>query len=191
MENAYKLITGALTTMALATSAMVVLPYLEVRELEPAEGLKPYTESELRGREHYINLGCVACHSQQPRGVEAGVDGSRGWGRPSTPEDYVYDEPPLLGTMRTGPDLLNIGARQPSIDWQLGHLYQPRAYVAESNMPAFPFLFEHKAEAIDGERVVKLPPGVGPSIGVVVANQEVLDLVDYLLSLDRTYPAPL
>lgn len=190
MDNAYKLIAGALTTMALATSALVVLPYMEVHELQAAEELQPYTEEELRGRDQYIGLGCMSCHSQQPRGVESGVDAARGWGRPSVPADYVYDEPPLLGTMRTGPDLFNIGARQPSVDWQLGHLYQPRAYVPDSNMPAFPFLFEHKEFAGDDDYVVKLPPSAAPATGVVVARQEALDLVKYLLALDRTYPAP-
>lgn len=190
MDNAYKLIAGALTTMALATSALVVLPYLQVKDLPPAEGLKPYTASEERGRIQYMALGCQTCHTQQPRGVESGVDASRGWGRPSVPEDYVYDSPALLGTMRTGPDLFNIGARQPSVDWQLGHLYQPRAYVPGSNMPAFPFLFKVQDAAARGDRVVNLPPGTAPEGKVVVAKPEALDLVDYLLALDRTYPAP-
>ncbi len=191
MDSGFKLIAGALTTMALATSALVVLPYLQVRDLEAPPELKPYTEQELRGREQYISLGCVYCHTQQPRGVESGVDALRGWGRPSVAADYVYDSPHLLGTMRTGPDLFNIGARQPSVDWQLGHLYQPRAYVAESNMPAFPFLFEHKLEAEEGEHVVQLPPSAAPDVGVIVAKPEALDLVQYLLALDRTYPAPI
>lgn len=190
MDNAYKLIAGVLTTMALATAALVVLPYLQVKDLEPAEGLQPYTASEERGRQQYMGLGCQTCHTQQPRGVESGVDASRGWGRPSVPEDYVYDAPPLLGTMRTGPDLFNIGARQPSVDWQLGHLYQPRAYVPDSNMPAFPFLFKLQSAATPGDYVVNLPPGAAPEGKVVVAKQEALDLVNYLLALDRTYPAP-
>ena len=54
--------------------------------------------------------------------------------------------------MRTGPDLLNIGARQPSVDWHLGHLYQPRAYVPGSIMPPYPFLFVIKdAEEAESE----------------------------------------
>ena len=31
------------------------------------EALEPYTESELAGRQHYISLGCIYCHSQQPQ----------------------------------------------------------------------------------------------------------------------------
>lgn len=55
--------------------------------------------------------GCVYCHSQQPRDAKLAPDASRGWGRASTPGDYAYDYPHLLGTMRTGPDLFNIGVR--------------------------------------------------------------------------------
>lgn len=190
MDKGLKLITGALVTMGLAATVMVVLPYLQVRQLEPAAGLKPYTAEQQRGRDQYISLGCLYCHTQQPRGPKSGVDLDRGWGRPSLPADYVYDSPHLLGTMRTGPDLFNIGARQPSMDWQLGHLYQPRAYVPGSIMPAFPFLFEHKAAAEPGDQVVKLPAGQGPASGVIVARPEAIDLAHYLIGLDHTYPAP-
>src|SRR5690606_38938105 len=89
---------------------------------------------------------------------------------------------------RTGPDLLNIGARQPSRDWHLGHLYQPRAYVPGSNMPAYKFLFAERDAAEEGEQPRALPPGVAPPGKIVVPTQDALDLVKYLQSLDRTYP---
>ncbi|NMF89630.1 cbb3-type cytochrome c oxidase subunit II [Aromatoleum petrolei] len=189
MENHVKLISGAMVTLAIATASLVVLPYLQLRHEPPTPGLKPYTEVQLRGRQEYIRQGCVYCHSQQPRDPSQAPDDKRGWGRPSVAGDYYYDSPHLLGTMRTGPDLLNIGARQPSADWQLGHLYQPRAYTPGSIMPAYPFLFEIKKEAAPGDKVVALPPQFAPAGGVVVATQEAQDLVAYLLSLDRTFPA--
>ncbi|MCC4117636.1 cbb3-type cytochrome c oxidase subunit II [Aromatoleum toluclasticum] len=189
MENEIKLISGAMVTLAIATASLVVLPYLQLRHEPPTPGLKPYTEVQLRGRQEYIRQGCVYCHSQQPRDPSQAPDDKRGWGRPSVAGDYYYDRPHLLGTMRTGPDLLNIGARQPSADWQLGHLYQPRAYTPGSIMPAYPFLFEVKKEAAPGDKVVALPPQFAPAGGVVVAKQEAQDLVAYLLSLDRTFPA--
>ena len=188
MENEVKLAAGAMVSLAVATAALVVLPYMEVRDITPPEGLKPYTSAQQRGREVYIASGCVYCHTQQPRDRNLGPDHERGWGRASVPGDYVYDKPHLLGSMRTGPDLFNIGARQPSKDWHLGHLYQPRAYVPGSIMPAYPYLFETKAAAEPGDEVVKLPPGHGPSQGVVVARPEALDLVKYLQGLDHTYP---
>ena len=80
----------------------------------------------------YVENGCITCHTQQVREVEMDkVFGSR----PSIASDLALDKRPnvwqntatLLGSERTGPDLTNIGARQSSKDWQLLHLYQPRA----------------------------------------------------------------
>ncbi len=67
----------------------------------------------MRGREVYIANGCLYCHSQQVRDNIWSTDEARGWGRPSVSGDYYYDNPHLLGTMRTGPDLINVGVRQP------------------------------------------------------------------------------
>ena len=188
MENEVKLAAGAMVALAVATAALVVLPYLQVRDITPPEGLKPYSSAELRGREVYISNGCVYCHSQQPRDRNLGPDGERGWGRASVPGDYYYDKPHLLGSMRTGPDLFNIGARQPSKDWHLGHLFQPRAYVPGSIMPSYPYLFEVKDAAEPGDEVLKLPPGNTPFGKVVVARPEAMDLVKYLQGLNHTYP---
>ncbi len=189
MKSELKLILGAFTTLAIAACAMVFWPYIQVARLKAPPGLKPYTDQQLRGREVYISEGCLYCHSQQPGDPSYVRDQQRGWGRPSIPADYVYDKPPLLGTMRTGPDLFNIGARQPSADWNLGHLYQPRAYVPGSIMPSFRFLFEIKAQAQAGDQVIQVPPAYAPAKGVVVARPEAIDLVAYLLSLDHTYSA--
>jgi cytochrome c oxidase cbb3-type subunit 2 len=192
MDNDIKLVSGAMVALAVATAALVVMPYMEVRDIQPPPGLKPYTSAELRGRAVYIANGCVYCHSQQPRDRKFGPDAERGWGRASVPGDYVYDRPHLLGSMRTGPDLFNIGARQPSRDWQLGHLYQPRAYVPDSIMPSYPFLFtvkDAKEAEKEGEQALLLPPAYGPNVGqVVVPTPEALDLVKYLLALNHTYP---
>ena len=188
MENEVKLAAGAMVALGIATAALVVLPYIQVHDIKPPEGLKPYTSAQLRGRNVYVANGCVYCHTQQPRDRNLGPDHLRGWGRPSVPGDYYYDRPHLLGSMRTGPDLFNIGARQPSQDWHLGHLYQPRAYTPGSIMPAYPFLFEVKDKADEGDTVVKLPPGYGPYGQVVVALPEALDLVKYMQGMDHPYP---
>lgn len=185
-----RLITGAMVILAVATGLLVVMPYLLLKEVKPPEGLKPYTDIQLVGRQSYIANGCVYCHSQQPRDIQQAPDAKRGWGRASVAGDYAYDTPHLLGTMRTGPDLLNIGARQPSADWHLGHLYQPRAYTPGSIMPAYPYLFEvRQGEARAGEKALTLPPGLTKPGEVVIAKPEALALVAYLQSLDRTYPA--
>ncbi|MHB8948610.1 MAG: cbb3-type cytochrome c oxidase subunit II [Rhodoferax sp.] len=192
MDNEVKLVSGAMVALAVATAALVVMPYMEVRDVQPPPGLERYTSAELRGRGVYIANGCVYCHSQQPRDRTFGPDFERGWGRASVPGDYVYDKPHLLGSMRTGPDLFNIASRQPSKDWHLGHLYQPRAYVPGSIMPSYPFLFtvkDAKEAEQEGEQAVTLPPVYGPNVGqVVVPTPDALDLVKYLLALNHTYP---
>lgn len=192
MENEVKLVTGALVTLALATSAMIAAPFMQLKDVPPPNGLKAYTAQELRGREVYISNGCMACHTQQPSSTGAGrADAARGWGRPSVAADYFYDRPTLLGTMRTGPDLFNVGDRIPVDDWQYGHLYQPRAYVPASVMPAYPFLFEEvvSVEVSSDQYTVPLPKGVEPLGKKVVPTQAAKDLVAYLRAMRRNYQA--
>lgn len=189
MTRALGIVAGAVLVLLYATLLLVVMPAVQLRTgAQVPEYPQPYSEQELAGRQQYISLGCVYCHSQQPRDPGQAPDGARGWGRPSVPIDYTYDSPHLLGTMRTGPDLLNIGARQPSVDWQLAHLYQPRAVVPWSTMPAYPFLFTESDVAPQQTRAVQLPPEFSKNGSYIVPTQAALDLVAYLLALDRTYP---
>jgi cytochrome c oxidase cbb3-type subunit II len=184
-----RIVVGAMMILSGATALLVVMPYMLLKDTPPPVALKPYTDVQLLGRQTYIANGCVYCHSQQPRDIKQAPDALRGWGRASVAADYAYDTPHLLGTMRTGPDLFNIGARQPSKDWHLGHLYQPRAYTPGSIMPSYPFLFEvRKGAARPGETVVSLPADLTKPGEVVIAKPEVLALVNYLISLDHTYP---
>ncbi len=187
-----RIITGAMVILAGATALMVAVPYLLLKDIAPPAGLKPYTASQAAGRQVYIANGCVYCHSQQPRDIKQAPDAARGWGRASVAADYAYDTPHLLGTMRTGPDLFNIGARQPSKDWHLGHLYQPRAYTPGSIMPPYQYLFTvRKGPALPGETVITLPPAIAKPGEVVIAKPEALALVGYLIGLDHTYtPLP-
>lgn len=189
MNRIVPLFVVAFAVLAFATLMLVIAPGAQIRQQEPAPGLADYTPQQLAGRSQYVNLGCVYCHSQQPRSPgQSLADMSRGWGPAPTSADFAYDRPHQLGTMRTGPDLLNVGARLPSRDWHLTHLYQPRAIFDWSIMPSYPFLFETKKVAEPGDVVVKLPPAFQPNGEVVVAKQEALDLVAYLQSLNRVYP---
>lgn len=191
MKRALAIMVGALLILLLAMLTLVVLPYIEMTAEEIPPDLKPYTEQELQGRQLYIANGCLYCHSQQPRDPSYAVgDKDRGWGRPSVPGDYTHDQPQLLGTMRTGPDLFNIAARQPSEDWHLLHLYNPRAVVKDSIMPPYRFMFRQVEETGDDDHVVSIPEEYAPETGKVVATEDALALVAYLLSLDHTYPAP-
>lgn len=189
MNRHLDLVIGALIAIMFSTMLLVVFPYAQLADLKPPKGLKPYTEAQLRGREVYIREACIYCHSQQPRDPsQTPADMARGWGRPSVPADYVYDRPTLLGTMRTGPDLFNIGVRQPSQDWHLVHLYQPRAVAPGSIMPAYPYLFR-KGAGEKGEVVVNVPDKFRrPGAGTIVATRDALDLIAYLKGLDHSYP---
>ena len=189
MNQTTDLIVGAVLMIVLVTLVLVVFPFAQLRPVTPPPGLKPYTAAQLRGRAVYVSEGCMYCHSQQPRDPVQAPDMQRGWGRPSTPADYYYDDPILLGTMRTGPDLFNIGQRQPSKTWQLIHLYQPRAVVPGSVMPAFPYLFRVTGEKPKDVEPLALPEQYQVQ-GYVVPTQKALDLVDYLLGLNHTYPIP-
>src|SRR5690606_25635761 len=134
-------------------------------------------------RQVYIENGCIYCHSQQVRDPVAGADKHFGWGRASLPSDYIYDKPHLLGTMRTGPDLSNIGSRQPSRDWHHLHLYKPRSLVDWSIMPGFSFLYDiatSKESPKDG--AIRVP---GSDDQWIVPHEKAEDLVSYLKSLKR------
>lgn len=193
MARLWLLALGAFAIMASAICLLVVVPQTMLRTVQAPPELKPYTERQLAGRQVYIANGCLYCHSQQVRDPAFTTDVDRGWGsRGSVPADYVYDRPHLMGTMRTGPDLMNVGQRLPSEDWHLIHLYDPRAINTWSIMPGFPYLFEEKrsADVRPGERVVTIPGPRAPKGVVVVAKPEAIALVDYLISLKRDYPVP-
>ena len=111
---------------------------------EPVEGLEPYSAVELEGRDIYIREGCHVCHTQMVRPLRAEVER---YGPYSRAGEQVYEHPFLWGSKRTGPDLARVGGRY-SDEWHKAHLYDPRSVVPESNMPAFPWLFER---TLDGE----------------------------------------
>jgi cytochrome c oxidase cbb3-type subunit 2 len=179
---------GLLAAVLLGWIGLVGLPSLMLNDIKPAPEQHRYTSEELFGRSIYIREGCIYCHSQQPRPKGFGADQERFWGRPAVPADYVYDKPHLLGTMRTGPDLFNIAVRQPSEEWHLLHLYNPRLLQRASVMPPYPWLFEVKPTAGPNEKPLAIPDSIRPKNSVVVPSNEGKALVAYLLSLDHSYP---
>jgi len=73
--------------------------------------------------------------------IPVGADISRHWGlRHSVAEDFLWDNPVQLGTIRVGPDLANEGLRHDE-SWELAHLYNPRSNVQNSIMPSYKSLF--------------------------------------------------
>lgn len=163
------------------TLLIAIIPALRSMEIPSTPGLQPLTPIEERGRELYITEGCSYCHTQQLRPVPQDLL----YGRPATAGDYYYHTPQLLGTARTGPDLSNEGERQPDEIWHLVHLYQPRAVVKESIMPAFWWYFEVKERAEPGDTVVPVPPPYAREGKVIVASRDALALLAYLQSLKQ------
>jgi cbb3-type cytochrome oxidase cytochrome c subunit len=107
--------------------------------------------------------------------IPVGPDIARGWGkRQSVAEDYLYDSTVMLGSQRIGPDLANVGARLPDVNWHLKHLYDPRSVVTNSIMPSYRFLFEKR----------KVGKGRSPGSGEeIVPKREAIALAAYLTSL--------
>jgi len=187
MKRNVLLIGGALLIWLSAMIGLVTLPKYLVNEAEKSTMDSLYVPLEVRkGHQLYVREGCVYCHSQQVRPEGFGADVGRGWGKASLPEDYKGLTPHILGTMRTGPDLSNIGNRQPSRDWHYIHLYNPRAVVPQSIMPPYPWLFEVvDKQARPNTRGISLPPKYQIPDKKVIPTEEAEHLVDYLLSLNQ------
>lgn len=133
-----------LIVVAISFGGLVeIIPLMfQKQTTEPLEGLKPLTALQLEGRDIYIREGCNVCHSQMVRPLRAETER---YGHYSVAGEFVYDHPFLWGSKRTGPDLARVGGRY-SDDWHRAHLYNPRDVVPESNMPAFPWLFENTVD---------------------------------------------
>lgn len=186
--------------MAFSWSGLILIPHFHIGNLKPVateEGgdLYPQKPSGLsqQGKEVFIAMNCIICHSQQVRAKGYGADYERGWGdRQSVPRDYIYDTQNLIGTMRTGPDLANVGDRL-NAEWHYKHLYNPQSTSKGSVMPPFRFLFRVQkiAKTPSPEALKGFVPGDEPPAGYeVVPTHRAKVLVDYLLSLKQNYELP-
>jgi len=205
MNHGPLIFLGAFLTFASAWLGLVFFPNQQLKDLQPqaVEGSamvnpRPYTARELAGRDVYVAEGCSYCHTQQVRGGEYNADLQRGWGpRRSDPQDYVHDNPVLLGTMRTGPDLVNVGARftgEAGTRWHYLHLFNPQRVSPGSTMAPFRFLFEtRKVVGEPAADALRFPADWTAADGAPEAGHEVVPtdraraLVAYLAALDRTY----
>ena len=185
--NKLVLIAGGSTLVYAGLALLMgVAPGIMLSRTPPGPGVKPLTPLEAEGREVYVSNGCSYCHTQQVRPLAQ----DKVFGRPSAPGDFAYQTPELLGSERTGPDLSNVGARQPSAVWQYIHLYNPRAVVPDSIMPSFEWMFDVVDKAPAGVSAVPLPKAYAPPHGVVVPKHEAQALLAYLLSLKQS-PLPM
>ena len=142
--------------------AVQIIPSLIVNRDKNIEGRlqELYTPLELAGRDLYVSEGCYNCHSQMIRTLMPDV---MRYGRPGVTDDFshlgesIYDHPYQWGSKRTGPDLAREGGplvagntymRSGKRDnkWHWFHFRNPRWANEDSNMPAYPWLFEKKID---------------------------------------------
>lgn len=158
MNNLFKFTIYVFTTLGVAWLAFVVGAREQYGDLTPTAevldedgsipqdaDLFPHSLPGIaeQGAKDYLALGCMTCHTQQVRMVEAGFDVERGWGkRPSVPRDYILQEHVLIGNTRVGPDLANLGLRGHTLEWLHQHLFEPQALIPESVCQPSPFLYE-------------------------------------------------
>jgi cytochrome c oxidase cbb3-type subunit 2 len=121
---------------------VVILPWATISEA-PSDIFRVRTPLEEEGRRIYVNNGCTFCHTQFIRNFDWG----HGAQRVARSGDYVADQPHLLGTERTGPDLSQEGGEHPD-DWHTAHFYNPRFTRPESIMPSWSFLGNEKLAAL-------------------------------------------
>ena len=136
------LIFGGLIMFASVLSISVILPWITISE-KPSSIFRSRTALEEEGRKTFIANGCTYCHTQFIRAI----DWDLGAERIARSGDYVREEPHLLGSERTGPDLSQEGGEHPD-DWHLAHFTNPRFTRPESIMPAFEFLGKEKIQAL-------------------------------------------
>jgi cytochrome c oxidase cbb3-type subunit II len=218
MDKPSTLFTGIFGAFLLSTGAMVLLPHSNISGLQPQvvwdEGSKApsdmypvkleHSSGDRLGERIYVENGCFYCHSQQLRDPQYGPDIERGWGpRRTVARDYIYQDTPLLGSTRLGPDLSNYGWRdnegkrfwrneqandplKPTIRDAMfiyKHLFNPRNRVSNSTCPSYLNLFEQR----------DIGAGVSPEAVAVDGGKQWIPKADarylamYLLSLDRSH----
>lgn len=141
MKMSFKVVLWGGIAVVLAVITVVVFTPAAVWKPATTIVAHPYTPEQERGRKLFYSNGCNYCHTQYVRAVDNGM------GPVSQGGDYNYDQPLILGSIRTGPDLTYIG-RKRSQQWEIDHLKSPRQFSPLSLMPRFEFLPEADLRAI-------------------------------------------
>ncbi len=152
---------GSLFVMFSWVVVIALLP-VQVFHPNPTPNAQPYTAQQLKGREIYIQNGCVYCHSQDTRPMDWG----EGSGMAAQPGDYAYDSPHAVGSSRNGPDLFREGGYHPD-DWHWAHFENPRYTRPQSFMPSFSYI---KGE--DRSNLIAYIQCLGGRMGVKRAKQQ-------------------
>lgn len=192
-KNVGLMIVFIIISISFGTLVELVPLMMERQINEPAEGLKPLAALPLEGRDIYIREGCNNCHSQMIRTLRSETER---YGHYTQANELVYNHPHLWGSKRTGPDLARVGGRY-SDDWHRLHFYNPRDVVPESNMPAYPWLFERElsgektADKMRALRKVGVPysdEDIESAAASVQGRTEIDALIAYIQQLGLLFP---
>jgi cytochrome c oxidase cbb3-type subunit 2 len=206
MNNIFKFAIYIFLTLAFAWLAFFVGAKNQYGDLEPMseyleenksipEGADLFPQSmsgvAQLGAKEYLSLGCVTCHTQQVRTIDAGFDVERGWGkRPSVPRDYILQKEVLLGHNRVGPDLANIGLRGYTREWLHKHLFNPQILVEGSICQPSPFLYDVSNENSIGAINADNKADDNASTFFIKPSLRANRIVSYLESLKQDYELP-
>lgn len=169
-ERGHRVIEGkpvlftVLATIAILIGGIVqFVPMFVIRTNVPTiASVQPYTPLELEGRDIYIREGCYTCHSQLVRPFRSEVER---YGEYSKAGETVYDHPFQFGSKRTGPDLAREGVVGGPIykpdSWHYNHMIKPQKLVAQSIMPAYPFLATRTLDVSKTPRKIRVMQKLG------------------------------
>jgi mono/diheme cytochrome c family protein/cbb3-type cytochrome oxidase cytochrome c subunit len=133
-------ILGAVIVFFAVVAAVVFIPGLIWNPPQTVIAHE-YDDLEAQGREVFYSNGCNYCHTQYVREEDTAM------GPVSDGGNYAFDNPMILGSERTGPDLSYIG-RKRSEAWEIEHWKNPRKLSPLSIMSSFEFLSDEDLEAM-------------------------------------------
>jgi cytochrome c oxidase cbb3-type subunit II len=211
MNSGPLLFVGLLATMACSWTGFVLAPQLQLGGLtqtntvpvgDAVPQIYPLAQpgEAHAGAEVYRANGCAACHTEMIRSLDLGPDLHRALGlRRSVAEDYLFEQPVMLGTQRIGPDLADFG-RPADTNGIFLHriflrLYDPRLITPGSVMPPYRFLFETRKIGLFPSRDgLDIPAPDAPPPGYeIIPRPQARALAAYLMNLKQDsylYEAP-
>jgi cytochrome c oxidase cbb3-type subunit 2 len=176
----------ATVVILIGTAITMIAPFRWINDpkLKIAE-VKPYTPLQLEGRDIYIREGCNNCHTQTVRPLLADVER---YGEYSKTGEFIYDQPHLWGSRRTGPDLARIGGKYPDA-WHYKHMADPQSLVPRSNMPKYAFLQKPLDTSLTERKMKALKfPYTPADMDAVKGKTEMDAIVAYMKKLGNDIP---
>ena len=176
----------ATAVILVGTAVTMVAPFRWINDTRlRLPQVKPYTPLQLEGRDIYIREGCNNCHTQTVRPLLADVER---YGDYSKVGEFVFDQPFLWGSRRTGPDLARVGGKYPDA-WHYRHMADPQSMVPRSNMPKYAFLQRPLDSSLTEKKLKALDfPYVQADLAALQGKTELDALVAYLQKLGSDIP---